>query len=566
MPVVPRVTRQVPLQELPGVRLTAAETPESLGAGVAEAQGQQGQALAGIGAKTAALGEGMYAKAIEEERKRADDVAILSASSQLAQWENKRIYDPTSGALTVKGQAAFGLPEQVGQEYSDRADEIGATLTTDRQKQTFARIRAERGIDLDGTLRKHTYAEIQQYQGQELQAFVDNSRSAAIANATDPRRVGVELQRQVDAITTHAPQLGLGPEALQKQIDAARSATHVGVIEEMLAQDKSQSAKIYFEETRSQINGEQLARIEKALEVGTTRKEAQKQADAIVSAGGTLTEQREKARKIDDAALRDQVMERVEHEAAITERAQREQSEGALRAAYDIVDKSKDVTKIPPTAWVSFSGGERSALRSYAERLARGEPTETDDATYYALMLQASGTAGYGTPQDFAQQNLLAYRAKLSDGDFKRFVELQRDIRNGQTKAPALDDFRSTHDVMSSTLRSAGIDPNNKDTQGETARFYSLVAEEQRRVQEITKKPLSNQDMEAIANRVLARQIVDPGWFVNGTKRLISATVSDVPAAARTQIEESLRRYGQPVTDDGVLNIWIQSQSKKATP
>lgn len=566
MPVVPRVTRQVQLQELPGVRLTAAETPESLGAGVAEAQGQQGQALAGIGAKTAALGEGMYAKAIEEERKRADDVAILSASSQLAQWENKRIYDPTSGALTVKGQAAFGLPEQVGQEYSDRADEIGATLTTDRQKQTFARIRAERGIDLDGTLRKHTYAEIQQYQGQELQAFVDNSRSAAIANATDPRRVGVELQRQVDAITTHAPQLGLGPEALQKQIDAARSATHVGVIEEMLAQDKSQSAKIYFEETRSQINGEQLARIEKALEVGTTRKEAQKQADAIVSAGGTLTEQREKARKIDDAALRDQVMERVEHEAAITERAQREQSEGALRAAYDIVDKSKDVTKIPPTAWVSFSGGERSALRSYAERLARGEPTETDDATYYALMLQASGTAGYGTPQDFAQQNLLAYRAKLSDGDFKRFVELQRDIRNGQTKAPALDDFRSTHDVMSSTLRSAGIDPNNKDTQGETARFYSLVAEEQRRVQEITKKPLSNQDMEAIANRVLARQIVDPGWFVNGTKRLISATVSDVPAAARTQIEESLRRYGQPVTDDGVLNIWIQSQSKKATP
>jgi hypothetical protein len=567
MPVVPRVTRQVQLEALPGVRLTAAETPESQGSGIAESQGQQAQALAGIGAKTAALGEGLYAKAIAEETKSADDIWQLNARSQFTRWNTWRLYDPNSGALSVKGPAAFGLPEQVGQEFNDQADEIAKTATTDRQKNAFATMRNEYALELHAAVMKHTWAEMQQYQAQELQAFLENSRNSAISQATDPRAIGLELQRQVDAIRTHAPQLGLGPEQLQKQIDATRSATHVGVIENLLAQEKSKTAQIYFEEAKDQISGEQIARLEKALKEGSTRKEGQTQADAILAAGGTLTEQREKARQIDDADVRDQVMTRLEHEWSVREVQQRQDTEAALKTAYDIVDRTKDVSKIPPTAWVSFSGGDRSALRAYAERLAKGEPIETDDTVYYSLMLQASGTPGYGTPQDFAKQNLLAYRGKLSDGDFKHFVELQTSIRNNQAKKPVIDDFRTVHDVLSQALRGAGIDPTPKDDDKEgmalVSRFYSLVATEQRRVQGITGKSQSNEDLEAITNHVLSRQIADPGWIFSGKKRLITATISDVPDAARRQIEQSLRRFGQPVTDDSVLNIWIQSQVEK---
>lgn len=589
MPVVPTYgPRQVLTAALPAARKTAAKTELSAGVGVAQAQAnlalEQGEAGQKVGAAMAHLGaagvglgmelgaEGIRTRQLEAEH--ADDVALLHAQRQLAEWESKRLYDPESGALTKRGTDSFPVPEIVAEEYGQVVDGIAAGLTTDAQRAAFAKIASNRGINLDMTLRRHVYGEMQRYEGEELQATVTNARNAAIANATDPRRVGEELGSAIAAIKTHGPRLGLGPEQVQQQIDAVRTETHVGVIDSLLAQDLTKSAEIYFEETKDQITGVAQARVEKALAEGKVRKQAQDQADAIIDAGGSLTQQRDKARAIDDPEVRDAVMQRLEHEDAVRDKAQRDADELTLRGVYDIVDRTKDIARIPPATWANLDGSQRSALRSYANALARGTPIETDLATYYGLMRKAGDD-----PEAFVKENLLNYRATIGETEFKQLANLQLALRQGDTKKAAaeLSGFQTKSEILDGTLNSYRINPNPKAGSKEAGAIGQLRRMLDLRVQgqeALTGKKPTNVDMQHMLDELLSAKVSTPGswahtwaniWpgglpFYQKEKRLIDATIDDVPSTDRTQIEQALRAKGRPVSDATILDLWLEAK------
>jgi hypothetical protein len=564
MPTVPLYGEQKEaLAPIPGVRKTAAPTAASFGAPLIEAQGQQGQVLEGIGAKAAKIGTDIVA----EEQNRADQIAILNASTQASQGEHTLLYDPETGALTKHGPNSFGLPESVGADFNTLADKIAAGLSTPRQRLAFQKIRAEHADNIDLTLRRHVYGEMQRYEGQELEASLENSRNLAIANAMDPRRVGLELQHQVDAISTHAPRLGLGPEQVKEQIDATRSKTHIGVIEQMLATDQPRAARVYFEETREQINGDQQARIQKALNEGATRAESQKQADAIIGAGGTLQEQLEKVKAITDPEVRDATQTRVEHNDGLVKQRERDQEESALRDAFNVLDKdpAHSVSNIPPTAWVSFSGASKSALMSYSDRLNRGESIETDWRTFYKLIDQA-GTS----PDDFAKQNLLGYRAKLSDTEFKQIAEIQLAIRKKDGReGPGLAQFGTEEQIVNDSLAQFHF-PTDPSKQSEDQK--AAVAELRRRVREqvglLSKKDITHADVQSIVDNILSQKTTTPGsWWglipFNGislrdtTKPNFQMTITDVPQDYKDAITAALKSQHKPITDATILNTYI---------
>jgi hypothetical protein len=140
-------------------------------------------------------------------------------------------------------------------------------------------------------------------------------------------------------------------------------------------------------------------------------------------------------------------------------------------------------------------------------------------------------------PGNFATLNLRPLLTKLSDEDYDHLDRAQRALRAGDKKAAdkELDDFRTEQGVIKNALQLAGIDPTPKDddTEGQdrVARFQSLVSAEARRVQDVTKKKIGNADLEAIANRILAQQITDHGWFYDSTRSLGAATPDDIPPA-----------------------------------
>lgn len=547
---------------LPGARLTQAQTPESEGAGLAEAKAQSAEALANLGGAVAHIGLDLHARAQQQ----ADDVAELAWENKLHAGVTQILYDPDKGALGVKGEAAMGLPEQTAEAYRKLSGGIAQTLSNPKQQLAFARTSAQYEQNLDLTVRRHVSEQIQSYEQTELTDFVKNQRDAAISNALDPRMVFDAVGKGTQALTRSAGRMGLGPEALKQTIDSFTTSTHAGVIDSLLAQGKNAAAKVYFEETKDQIHGDATEKIERAITEGALRGQAQQKSDEILGAGGTLAEQRAKVKAIDDPDLRDAVDQRIEHEAAVSASAARANEEQMLSTAYATVGRTGNVNSISPTDWAAL-GTHQPGLIEYATKLTKGEPIETDSAKYYALMQQASEA-----PEEFVKTNLLTYRGSLDNATFKQLTDLQYSIRKGdrENADKVLGGFRTNVQLVDDSLTSYGIDPASKDpsTKSAIAELRRMLDTRVQAQTSLTGKKPTNDDIQTTLDSILSQTRTTPGsWWglipFNGislsatSKRLIDLTPADVPAADRTQIEDSLRRAGLPVSDTTVLDVYL---------
>lgn len=569
MPLVERRQREVTTAPIPGVRKTAAKTALSEGAGVEAAKAGASEAMAGFGGRVAREGINAYTQMAEESRRRADSVAILEAERKLGQWENDRLYNPETGALQRRGKDAMGLPEEMRGEFDQVAGEIEKGLGSDRQREAFARVRASRGQGLDLNIQRHVFGEMNRYEAEELKASVENAQASAIANALDPQRVGVELDRAIGAIKTHAPRLGLGPEAVQEQVDKVTSQTHAGVINRLLANDKDKQAKAYFEETKGQITGDDLIRTEKAIDEGSTRAESQRKADEIIASTESFDDQLEQAKTIEDAKLRDAVEQRIEHNQIVTERKEREEKESTLTAAYNVVDKSHDVTSIPPATWANFTGAEKSGLRSYAEHMAKGIPVQTDLKTYYGLIDDAAKQ-----PEKFITANLLQYRGRLDETEFKQLANLQLSMRTGKTKDAdkVLEGFSSNEQIWNGILIETGIKKDSK----EAVHLREEITRRVDRFQEDTGKKMTDSEKIELGRNLTTQIVLEPGsWanilpggrpFYDQSKRAIDVTISDVPASEKSAVEAALKAAGVKVTNDSIMTTWIAAKQRMGKP
>lgn len=574
MPTVPRYSgRQVATSAIPGARKTAAETQLSTGAGLEQARSEKWGAIGQVGAGLFRVG-GVLGLMAEQERERADNVAVLSAENELRAWEQKRLYDPQAGALTVKGKDSFGLPEQVGAEFTQLAGRVEQRMVTRRQRDAFQRVKLNQQAGLDLTLRRHVYGEMQRYEASELESLVVNARDAAIASYNDPKIIGMNLARGIEAIEAHAPNLGLGPEQVARQVDALTTSTHAGVIQAMLANDETGAAQVYYEETKSQIKGDAVGRIEKALAEGKVRKEAQTETQRILGMPGlTLAQQREQAKRIDDPEVQDAVLQRLEHEATVRDRVEKDQHDATLRSIYDRVDKGVSLeTLLASREWAALDGNERNALRIYHQRKVEGLPVKTDDPTYYALMQQAADD-----PQTFVSQNLLNYRHKLGDSEFKSLAGLQLSIKSGDRKAAdkELAGFRTKDDLITDALAQYKIETRpSEQTPAQKAAIAQLRRMLDARIDTVQAegRKVTNTEIQKTLDAILSQSTTVPGswWnifpggkpFYDQQKRLIDLTIDDVPAEDRRQIEQALRRRGRPVSDATILDRYIEGRMR----
>lgn len=575
MPVARKYNRQTTTAAMPGVRLQAGETAASLG----RPSTATAEALTRLGETGAAIGVNEYTKLAAQEKKHADETALLDASNKLDQWEIDTLHDPEHGALNLRGKDAFDLPEKVDDSFLKATADIEKGLGSPEQKLAFEKMKADRKANVAMTVRRHVAGEMQTYKADTMKATVANAHNLAITNALDPRRVGEELDKGVLAIRTMAPQLGITGPALDQQVQDFTSATHVGVIENLLANHETTKAKIYFEEHGKAINGDQIDNVTKMVRAGTVKGEAQQATAKILAEGGTLTEQRAKAKQIEDPDVQDEVLQRIEHESVVKDKIDQDTKESMLRTVYDAVDKTKSVDGIPANIWSKIDGPQRSALREYATRLAKGEPVTTDQPTYYSLMQKAMDDTAA-----FSRVNLLDFKHKLSDTDFQEIGRMQVSFRNNErnvTTERLLDSFRTRQGVVNNTLVQYGLDPNAKpDTAAgqavaELRRLVDLRVDAAQQPDLTGKKrEVSNTEIQQITDSILSQSETVPGsWralyrpftydLMNTDKRLLDYTINDVPQADRNEIETKLRNRGMPVSDVLILDTYIDGQLQK---
>jgi hypothetical protein len=585
MAVVRRAERQVGIAALPGVRKQAAETDRSMGVELSYAQGQTGAVISNVGARAAAIGISTFGDIIAKEREKADKTALLEVSNKLAAWKTRKLYDPQTGVLLRKGKNAQGIPDELRTEYEQLTGELVKTLHTDRQRQAFDTLRSNEWQSLDLVALRHVSNEMQTYQAGELQAKVENSVQAGILAYRDPKLVAVELAGAVDALRQNLPDLGKGPEEIEKTIRAVQTKTHIGVINNLIGAEMDQQASAYFEAVQGQIEGDDLARVKATLEEGSITGDSQRLFDEIQAGGGTLEERRNKAKAIKDPKRRDATLARVEREGAFEEKAERDARENRFREAYDTVEKTKDVDKIPREIWSQFNGNERAALKNYTDDLIIGRATQTDLGTYYSFLNMI-----YADPEKFAKVGLLEYRHLLSKEDFKQVAGWQLDVRQGGDKAalkPDLEGFRTNAQILEDTLVQNGVDPAAKyDTpQGKAvAQIRRMLDRRVAFLQAAHKDPTTGKiipgrkvtetEIQAELDLIMSATSNESGqpvswWSLvrpdkydwkDRTRRLIDYTIADVPLATRRQLEKTLKERGTPINDSTVLDAFITAE------
>ena len=601
MPVARRYgNRQVNLAPLPAARLSAAETAMSQGAAVAQARAQKYSALAQLGGVGASVGQRVYDQLTEH----ADQMAVLDATNRYAEAKTNRLYNPDSGDfVTKKGEDAFDLPKELDDWHTQTVSTIETDLHTPRQRELFANFAAGEHVKLGLEAYRYTDGQRQQYEADETRSGITNALGDAVTNALDPAAVARSLGRAETIIRNFAPRTGAGPEQVQAQVAAAWSSGIGGVIDRLLTLDRPEQAKTWLEEARDSghLTGDALAKLEQAVDLGTLTKQAQTESDKIVAAGGTLTDQREKARAIDDPKLRDQVMQRIEHEEVVRDHAQRQADEQLVAQAYQLVDEAGgNLQALPPQIRGALPGTALPALENFAEARARGVPVETDMPTYYGLMRQAGDD-----PQAFATRNLLELKGKLGEAEFKQLTSLQLSLRNRDTAAAdkQLAQFSTQSQVLEDTVSLYGIDLKAAEKDPTSAvgqqvlQIRNLVRTRVNTLEQSSGKKATNADVQAITNDVLSKQVtlrtpwrdlILAGtsvlgypfniegyrgvtraaaetmneWLPVPTKPLTAMTVDDIGVGERATLEDALQRAGRPTTDPSVLNFAIETRAR----
>jgi len=579
MPKVQTYRQQQPTAPRPNVRRGGVAIPQveapvirnvPSGGGAA----QFGETLARVGQDIATDQMRQREEEWQNEKQRQDDIRILHADRQLAEWENTVLDDPRNGVLLRKGENAFGLIGQVSEEFEKRVDTVYEGLSNQEQKDAFMRLAHTRRQNVVDRVTRHESAEFQKFGQAETEAYILNAQQAAVANFDDPTRVGTELERIRMRLRIHGEDYGLPAEESQRRMDAAVSATHVGVIDRMLANGQDINARTYFRIRKAEILGQDLARVESSLQEGSLRGQSQRFADTILAQFESHADALDAARKIEEPELRDLVTQRVDAEWRLRKQLEREERERTLLQAKDALDRTmtdmlnlidrrrpvfaRDV--VPPSVWNQLTSSERNALESYNRQYQEKGRIDTDMPRWLMLMDEANVD-----PSGFAERDLGLEIHRIEDTDLKELKRLQNNIREGKQKEAdtQLDDFRTETQIINNTLGQMGIDAGLKENHATASRVHQMVGERAGALARATGKPPTNEDIQAIADDIVATSYTVDGWIWDTEKPLVQVTIRDIPREDRRQIEAALREANRVVTDEAVVDLYIQTKQQE---
>lgn len=557
---------QVRESGIPTVRVDPGASSASFGAGPAFKEAQN-------------TAQGLFdqqQKIYAEERRKADELRMTDINTQLTRFNNESVYNTKDGLMTRRGKDAFGAPEEFGERYDKFAQDLTKDLTPAQAEQAKRIVDGHKTSLLD-SIGKHVYAESKAYDEETTNAALIASHDDAVTNFQDPERVKSALDAQTGTVLRWAQRQGI-PESdpiVQQKLEAASSKTHTAIVERYLSNGDDLKAKAYFDEVKKQggqITGADMSNIEKALEEGSIRGESQRQAREISSKHSNLSQALAEADKIEDPKVQDETRRRIKERFSEAEASRRDMNEKNHINALNIIDKSKnidDVMKSP--MWKNFTNSERNGLINYAKMKAEGVQPSTSWDDFYNLKTQAAEPS---TRDRFLKTNLMEYRPKMADPEFKQLIDLQTSLRNGDGKSAAhLDGFRSDQDIVNGLLSDAGIDFHAKPGTDEAKRvnlFKSKVDQALIRHQEQTGKKATNDELRRIAEQYMVEGATDEGIFGTGfwttKKRLFEIDPSkdkqfkidatSVPRDEREKIEAALKKHNIPISDSAVLQLY----------
>jgi len=532
-----------------------------------------------IGADALSITSQSMSQEFRQQRQRINDTMLTEAETKLIRLQNDLESNSQTGYQNVKGKDSVSIPTTYGESWDKGLSSIADGITDKGVAEQF-RLRAERNrASFDLGIQRHISNEIGDYESQEFKANLDANQTAALEHYQDPAAVVDANRRQEDLISRRVESGVLSPEAGERLLAQARSASIAGVINRHLDDNNDITAKEWRSRYGDRLLPDDQDRIDKVLEVQSTDSEAMRIADRLTDK--PLDEALAETGKIQDVRLRDKAESRLMRQRLLFEQAKNEEAQG-------ISDNILRTLETEPGKWDAVKPSEKARLlelnpKAYnaLETMAnKTVPVVTDTATYYQLQIAAAKN-----PELFVRVNLLEYADRLGNTERNTLINLQADIikdgnKPGGTSSKLTQGILSREDAVSAALRGAGLDAStniNNDDLPMVDRFRQVLDQQITSIQGATNKPMTTQEVGELAKKMLAKEVISSGYdktffshpitgwfggrsgdseryaFENPAVIESAYSVDQIPTARRDDVVDELREQGRPITEENIM-------------
>lgn len=548
MPKVPRYEpNQVQEQLTPRVQNNIQTSRETFGGG---------QSTAGVFGAVQGL-----AKTVVDLKQRADDTLKKEGDVIFSKLQ----IDTSTNLKMLKGKDSVNYEKVLAEQWDKGVEEILKNYDGDA-KEALSGIAQFRRMDLYKEANNHMVGEIDRYEAETHNSYLSALQNESVYYYQDKDKLKSNIEIQKAAIIDHGRQRGKDDVTIKTELDKAESGTHLKVLSRILNDQKDFDAIAYHKEFKDKFYGDDRKTASDLIEAARLRGESQKKSDSIIAKATDASQALEEARQIQDPKLRDETISRVKSYYNDKRQAENMSIEDLHRRSTDVIDKTGNVDDIPREDWARFSLTERSALKSYAEKRRQGTEPETSWVDYYDLRTMATAAP---LREKFMQVNMMSYRNKLADAEFKELVKLQSDMREGRVNEKVLDGYRTDSMIVNDALAAAGYDPTPKQGSKhaeKVAQFRATVDRQLKLLQDRTGKKASNEEVQSVVDNLLVEVVTKPGFIFDTKKRVFELdpgdkpkiSADDVPRSERRQIEAALKGRGLPVTEDAILKLYLQ--------
>jgi len=560
MPTVPRYSQQQDIgrrvgdRPVPGVKLNPVAPEGAFGGG-----------SSATNVSNATIGTlSVIEKYQAEQRKQADELAVLDADKNLSALETRLQYDPKTGAMTKRGKDALALPDQIKTDWDKGVEDISKNLNSDTQRLAFRKMVNARWSSLDSSVQKHVASEIRSYDDATTESYLANERDAAALNFMDPERIQMSLYTQRAALVKHAERNGLPEEWLKLKINDAQSKTHSAVIERMLTNNQDMAAKQYFEANKDQISGRDSTTLEKALEEGSLRGESQRRADEIfLNSKDNHLKALELTRSINDPKLRDETETRVNRMFSAQKTAEAEFRNDLYLKAANIIDGNRGSRNVrdlvPPSMWTQLTPEQRNALENRAS-----DPQNNDKAWLDFLDLKAPDMAKLSRAEFETK-----YWAQLDKAHRTRAEGMWNDAREASSKSmmdPKLSTTVTFNDRVKNTLLSNDLIKPDYRKSEDASKLYSQF--EQAAAHEVEnfeltqlggKRKATGDEIQKIIDGLIIKKVFVDRTFLPDAEKPVVILTADEKGVSYVPVEKI------PGSDKNAIENLIRSKNKKIT-
>jgi hypothetical protein len=507
-----------------------------------------------------------------EERKKADQLAVLDGDLKTSEFSTGILYDPEKGLLNRRGKDAFGIYDEAKTAFDKHVTETEKGLASDTQRVAFRNRAASRWADMDGQLKRHVAAEGRKYDDAVTNSFIANEQTAAALNYQDSERVYTSIATQKAALADHARRNGLPAEWLKQKATEAENKTHADVLERMISNGQDLQAQEYFKANRDGITDPD---IEKKLMAATTEGTASravtgvwddigpKKANDPVNVFRMVEAVREKYG--DNEAVVKAATAEIKERAGLWNAQQLENEQANEAAVWKAAEQGDSIDQIRSmqeyralNGKIQLSVKEHIVDRTHALASRKDEkPTDKQWSAYW----QYSQPDELNVMTENQVQNLLPVLGRKLTNDL---MEKKRGMGKAETLEATIDsdDFKnlaSEAGLRAHKLPSSLSERERAELGNLRASVESVIATEQ----STRGRKLTRDEKKAAMQQVIDKSVmVSTGLFGTASKPAAAILKEDldkviIPATERTKIKDALIKASMPVTEAEIKRLYM---------